>query len=99
VFFKDFILYRLPLSLTSFCYEDGGCQKRKSLAGTLHQVASLKGKQSLTPEPKKLELTQSILETTVADGSFNLPSLEIQLPELYISAPVISAEANTIVTT
>jgi len=34
----------------------------------------------------------------LAGGTFELPSLETQLPELYITAPVMLAEANTMIT-
>ncbi len=53
----------------------------------------------MTLEPKKPVLTQFILETAVAGGSFALPSLKTQLPELYITTPDMSAEANTTITT
>jgi len=46
------------------------------LAGALHQVASLKGKQTLTPEPKELALATAILETVLAGRTFELPFLE-----------------------
>jgi len=53
----------------------------------------------LTLEPREPELATAILEATKASGIFELPFLETQLPELYITAPVMSAEANTTITT
>jgi len=53
----------------------------------------------LTPEPKEPALATAILQSALAGGTFELPTLETQLPELYITAPVMSAEANTIITT
>jgi len=52
----------------------------------------------LTLEPKELALATAILQSALARGSFELPILETQLPELY-TAPAISAEANTTLTT
>jgi len=69
------------------------------LAGALHQVASLKGTQTLTPEPQELALATTILKAALAGGTFEPPPLETQLPELYTTAPVMSAEANTTITT
>src|SRR6266851_2959168 len=71
---------------------------KEFLAGALHQVASLKGKQTLTLEPQEPALATTIFETTLAGGTFELPSLETQLSELYITAPAMSAEANTTIT-
>ena len=69
------------------------------LAGALHQVASLKGTQTLTPEPREPVLAIAILEAALASGTFEPPTLETQLSELYTTAPVMSAEANTTITT
>ncbi len=71
---------------------------KEFLAGALHQVASLKGKQTLTPEPKEPVLATTILQSTLAGGTFKLPTLETQLPELYM-ALAMSAEANTTIMT
>ena len=52
----------------------------------------------MTLEPREPALATTILEATLAGGTFEPPSLETQLPELYITAPVMSAEANTTIT-
>ncbi len=44
-------------------------------------------------------LATAILKAIVARGTFELPPLKTQLPELYITAPTMSAEANTTITT
>ncbi len=53
----------------------------------------------MTLEPKEPELATAILKTALAGRTFELPSLETQLLELYITAPVMLAEANTTITT
>ena len=53
----------------------------------------------MTLEPKEPALTTAILQSTLAGGTFELPTLETQLPELYVTAPAMSAEANTTITT
>ena len=69
------------------------------LAGALHQVAFLKEKQTLILEPKELALATAILQSTLAGVTFELSTLKTQLLELYITAPAMSAEANTMITT
>jgi len=53
----------------------------------------------LTPEPQEPPLATAILKATLSGQTFELPSLETQLPELYVTEPVILAEANTMITT
>ncbi len=53
----------------------------------------------MTPEPREPVLAITILEATLASGTFEPPTLETQLSELYTTAPVMSAEANTTITT
>jgi hypothetical protein len=72
---------------------------KEFLATAVHHIASLSGTHPLTLEAYKPELAREILDSALAGHIFDLLTLEqTQLPELYVSAATMIAEANTIIT-